>query len=176
MSIAFMPDKFIVLYSSIFTVDIIFPEMKHKIMAFAFFFGLFLSCNSKTALPIRLNGTWKLVSGTTITKGVASTTDYTKETSMIKIINDAHFAFLKHDLNSPKDSSNHFDAGGGSYALTGDQYTEHLDYYNDRNWEGKTFHFTVSIKDDTLVQRGIEKVENAGIDREIIERYVRIKK
>jgi hypothetical protein len=120
-----------------------------------------------------MNGTWRLVSGTTITRGVSSFTDYTKETGMIKIINDTHFAFLKHDLNSPKDSSNHFDAGGGSYTLAGDKYVEHLDYYSDKNWEGKTFSFTVNIRNDTLEQRGIEKVEGAGIDREIIERYVR---
>lgn len=94
---------------------------------------------------------------------------------MIKIINENHFAFLKHDLNSPKDPSNHFDAGGGPYTLTGDQYTEHLDYYSDRNWEGKTFTFTVSVHNDTLIQQGREKVEKENIDRIIIEKYSRIK-
>lgn len=136
-------------------------------------FLLLLSCHSQTASVLRLNGTWRLVTGITITKGDSVVTDYTKDARMIKIINDNHFAFLKHDLNSPKDSSNHFDAGGGSYTLTGDQYTEHLDYYGDRNWEGKTFTFTVGIRNDTLIQRGIEKVEKAGIDREIIEKYIR---
>jgi hypothetical protein len=135
-----------------------------------------LSCNSQPDATLHLNGTWRLVSGTTITKGVSTVTDYTKESTMIKIINDTHFAFLKHDLNSPKDSSNHFDAGGGSYTLAGDKYTEHLDYYVDRNWEGKTFPFTVSISNDTLIQRGMEKVEQENIDREIIERYVRVQK
>jgi len=140
---------------------------------------LLASCNSRPAAPapvtasVPIVGTWRLVSGTTITKGVSSVTDYAKDVSMIKIINGTHFAFLKHDLNSPKDSTNHFDAGGGSYTLSGDQYTEHLDYYSDRNWEGKTFQFTVSISNDTLIQRGLEKVEKEGIDREIIERYVR---
>ena len=125
---------------------------------------------------LSVEGTWKLLSGTTITKGVSTLTDYTKEGNMIKIINGSHFAFLKHDLNPPKDSSNHFDAGGGSYTLEGNKYTEHLDYYVDRNWEGKTFDFTVSISNDTLIQRGLEKVEKEGIDREIIERYVRVAK
>ena len=136
--------------------------------------GFLLSCNTQPA-SIRLNGTWQLLSATTITKGVASVTDYTKGQRMIKIINDSHFAFLRHDLNAPKDSSNHFDGGGGSYSITGDQYTEHLDYYADRNWEGKPFTFTVSINKDTLVQRGIEKVENEGIERVIIEKYIRVK-
>jgi hypothetical protein len=123
----------------------------------------------------RINGTWRLLSGTTITKGVSSVTDYTKDQSMIKIINDTHFAFLKHRLNEPKDSSNQFDAGGGSYTLNGDQYTEHLDYYVDKNWEGKPFTFTVSITGDTLIQKGLEKVESENIDRVIIEKYLRIK-
>jgi hypothetical protein len=150
--------------------------MKYKLLTLLSLSGLLVSCNPQPSTAPHLNGTWRLVSGTTITKGVSTVTDYTKESTMIKIINDTHFAFLKHDVNSPKDSSNHFDAGGGSYTLTGDQYTEHLDYYVDRNWEGKTFPFTVSISNDTLIQRGMEKVEAANIDREIIERYVRVQK
>lgn len=137
-----------------------------------------MSCQDKStkeSAGLQLNGTWQLLSGTTITKGVREVTDYTKDQRMIKIINDTHFAFLKHTLNTAKDSVNHFDGGGGSYTLTGDQYTEHLDYYADKNWEGKTFTFTVSIKGDTLVQRGMEKVEKSNIDREIIEKYLRVK-
>ncbi|MES1159402.1 MAG: hypothetical protein ABUM51_01475 [Bacteroidota bacterium] len=141
--------------------------------------NLLLSCNPKSkedpSTALRLNGTWQLVSGTTITKGVPTVTDYTKDQKMIKIINDSHFAFLRHDTNPPKDSTNHFDAGGGSYTLVGDQYTEHLDFYSSRNWEGGTFKFTVSIQNDTLVQKGLEKVEKENVDREIIEKYVRVK-
>jgi len=137
--------------------------------------GFLLSFTISKTSAIHLNGTWALVSGTTITKGVSTVTDYTKDQQMIKIINDTHFAFLKHDLNTKKDSSNHFDAGGGSYTLKGDQYTEHLDFYADKNWEAKTFNFTVTIKGDTLIQKGIEKVENENIDRIIIEKYIRLK-
>ena len=125
--------------------------------------------------PVRLNGTWQLISGTTITKGISTFTDYTKNQCMIKIINDTHFAFLKHNLVTAKDSSNHFDAGGGSYTLKGDQYTEHLDYYADKNWENKPFTFTVSFKNDTLIQKGLEKVDKENINRVIIEKYVRLK-
>ncbi|WP_428329766.1 hypothetical protein [Mucilaginibacter sp.] len=141
--------------------------------------AIFASCNTKPqkddTAGISLNGTWQLVSGTTITKGVSVFTDYTKDQSMIKIINGTHFAFLKHNLHTQKDSSNKFDAGGGSYTLVGDKYTEHLDYYVDKNWEGKAFDFTVSIKNDTLIQKGLEKVEKENIDRVIIEKYVKVK-
>ena len=143
-------------------------NLKHVLLLSTAIF--ILSCNDSS---IKLNGTWQLVSGTTITKTDTVTTDYTKDQSMIKIINDTHFAFLKHNLKN--DSVSGFDAGGGRYDLHNDQYTEHLDYYNDKNWEGKTFDFTVSISHDTLTQQGIEKVEASGIDRKIIEKYVKIK-
>ena len=152
--------------------------MQLRIIAFLFTCSL-LSCKEdakkELTLSIPLVGTWQLISGTTITGGVSSFTDYTKDQRMIKIINNSHFSFLKHDLHRPKDSANNFDAGGGSYSLAGDQYTEHLDYYKDRNWEGKTFTFTVAINNDTLIQRGLEKVEKEGVDREIIEKYIRAK-
>src|SRR5476651_137774 len=148
--------------------------MKNKIALLLLSVALLLSFSYKNTPVIRLNGTWQLVSGVTITKGVSSFTDYSKNQRMIKIINDTHFAFLKHDLRTRKDSSNHFDAGGGSYTLKGDQYTEHLDYYSDKNWEDKAFNFTVRLKGDTLIQQGLEKVENEGIDRIIIEKYVKV--
>lgn len=129
--------------------------------------------NEPAQVPIV--GTWQLLSATTVENGKRTETDYTKGRSMIKIINDTHFAFLNHQLDMTKDSSNHFDGGGGKYLLKGDEYTEFLDFYKDRNWEGKSFHFKVSIKNDTLIQTGIEKVEAAGVDRTIIEKYIKIK-
>jgi hypothetical protein len=138
------------------------------------FITLLGSC-TENRKGIPLEGTWRLMTGTTITKGVSTVTDYSKDQSMIKIINGNHFAFLRHKLNVARDSSNQFDAGGGSYTLNGDQYTEHLDYYSDKAWEGKSFQFSVSIHNDTLVQKGLEKVENENIDREIIEKYIRVK-
>ena len=122
------------------------------------------------SLPIQ--GTWKLLTGTLIEKGATTITDYTKDLSFIKIINETHFAFLMHDTR--KDSTN-FSAGGGRYELNGDKYTEHLEYCNAKEWEGHDFHFTVTIKGDTLVQQGIEKIEAEGIDRMNIEKYVRVK-
>jgi len=123
---------------------------------------------------IKMVGTWQLITHTEITKGNSVVTDY-KNTPFIKIINDTHFAFLTHQINTPKDSSNHFDAGGGVYTLQGNKYTEHLDYYIDKNWEGKSFDFTVTMKNDTLIQQGLEKVEKENIDRIIIEKYLRLK-
>lgn len=124
-------------------------------------------------LPI--TGTWKLIRGTLIEKGDTVVTDYTKDRSFIKMINATHFSFITHDLRQGKDSTASFGAGAGKYSLKGDQYTEHLEYCNAREWEGHDFSFTVTIHNDTLVQRGIEKIESAGINRLNIEEYVRLK-
>lgn len=140
---------------------------------------LFCACGGETKkeeggeLSESLVGTWKLLSGTLIEKGDTSVTDYTKNISFVKIINGSHFAFLKHSTS--KDSAANYDSGGGKYTLRDSSYTEHLAYCNEREWEGHDFTFTISLKNDTLIQRGIEKVEKAGIDRLNIEKYVRVK-
>jgi len=140
-----------------------------------------VSCKSKTSgngsAPISkpVIGTWKLLTGTLIEKNDTTITDYTKNISFIKIINNSHFAFLQHDLKKGKDSAAVFVSGGGRYSLTDTLYTEHLEYCSAREWEGNDFTFTVTINNDTLIQRGIEKVESAGINRVNIEKYVRVK-
>jgi hypothetical protein len=134
------------------------------------------SCNEKK--PIEKNsvtGTWKLLEATVIEKGDTTITDYTKGRSFIKIINDTHFSFLQHDLNGGKDSTASFTAGGGSYSLQGNKYTEHLEYCNAREWEGHDFIFTVKLRGDTLVQSGEEKIESQGISRLNTEKYTRVK-
>lgn len=122
-----------------------------------------------------LIGTWQLLKGTLIENGDTTVTDYTKNVSFIKIINNTHFAFLQHDLNKGKDSAGVFVAGGGPYTLKDSVYTEHLQYCSAREWEGHDFPFTITIKNDTLTQTGIEKVETLGVNRLNIERYVRVK-
>lgn len=138
-----------------------------------------LACQSRTATPQEANaggitGTWRLLSGTLIEKGDTTTTDYSKGISFIKIINKSHFAFMQHDLNKGKDSAAVFAAGGGTYTYHDGRYTEHLEYCSAREWEGHQFDFTISIKGDTLVQRAVEAVKEAGINRENIETYVRL--
>lgn len=136
------------------------------------------SCNtqSQTAKDERppVEGTWKLLRGTLIENGDTTITDYTKNTSFIKIINDDHFAFLQH--NPDKDSATGFSAGGGAYSLRDSSYTEHLEYCSAKEWEGNDFSFIITIHNDTLIQRGVEKVEKAGVNRINTEMYVRLKK
>ena len=127
----------------------------------------------KIAKEVSLKGTWKLLSATVIEKGDTIITDYTKDRSFIKIINDTHFSFLNHSLR--KDTTD-FSAGGGTYNLDGNSYTEHLEYCSAKEWEGHDFPFTVTITGDTLVQSGVEKIESQGINRINTEKYIRYKK
>src|SRR6188768_2808535 len=139
-----------------------------------------LSCNEKskkadTSSTLPLQGTWQLISETKIETTDTTFAEFDKNQRMIKIINNTHFSFLRHDLNKGKDSTATFVAGGGTYELKGNEYSEHLDYCSAREWEGNSFHFTVAIQNDTLVQSGREKIEGTGIDRIIIEKYFRVK-
>lgn len=141
------------------------------------FMVLLAACEAKKS-PSPIVGTWRLISGTLIEKGDTTITLYAGDKKFIKIINDTHFAFTAHDLVKGKDSATAmFSSGAGTYTLLSDSlYTEHLEFCSDRAWENNDFHFTVTIRNDTLVQSGVEKVEGAGVDRLNIERYVREKK
>jgi hypothetical protein len=143
------------------------------------FCAFLISCSNETAkdnsIQKKLIGTWKLIKGTLIEKGDTTITDYTRNTSFIKIINDTHFAFLQHDLKTGKDSAAVFVAGGGRYSLKDSSYTEHLEYCSAREWEGNDFPFTITITNDTLVINGVEKVDSIGVNRINIEKYTRLK-
>jgi hypothetical protein len=131
------------------------------------------ACEKKSELG--LIGTWQLVSATSTEKDSTFST-FNPKVQMIKIINPTHFAFLSHDLSNGKDSTTAaFTAGGGKYTLKDSVYTEFLEYFIDRQWEGHKFEFVVKIQNDTLTQQGVEKLENLGIDRIIVEKYIRLK-
>ena len=132
------------------------------------------SCKPAATKENKIQGTWKLLSGTLIEKGDTTVTSYSTNLSFIKIINEDHFAFMQHDLNKGKDSAAAFSAGGGAYTLTDSTYTEQLEYCSAREWEGNKFVFTVSISNDTLVQSGIEKIDSRGVNRLNLEKYVRL--
>ena len=125
-------------------------------------------------LPLPIVGTWQLIAATSTEKDSTYST-FNPATRMIKIISPTHFAFFNHDLQMGKDSATaSYNAGGGTYTLVDSLYTEHLEYFNVREWEGHRFQFVVSVRHDTLVQQGLEKIESLGIERTIVETYQRI--
>jgi hypothetical protein len=143
---------------------------------FGFFFVQIVFCSCQKQPPSSLEGTWELVSATSTEKDSTFST-FNSKVKMIKIINPSHFAFLSHDITNAKDSARvAYSAGGGTYTLIDDSlYTENLEYFIDPQWENHRFEFVIKIQNDTLVQKGVEKLEKLGIDRVIVEKYKKIK-
>jgi len=115
-----------------------------------------------------------LIKAETIEQGDTTVTFPSEGIDMIKMFNESHFAFFNHDLMKGQDTSKViFVAGAGTYTLNGQDYHERLDYCSARGWEGHEFDFTIELREDTLIQRGIEEIDSLGVNREIIEWYVR---
>ena len=93
-------------------------------------------------------------------------------TTFIKIINKTHFSFFNQEIKGNKN----FYSGAGSYVLEGEKYTETLAFTTIEAIKNHQFSFKVIIKGDTLIQSGIEKVKAAGINRFIIEKYIKLNK
>lgn len=150
-----------------------------KILTFSLSIGILaISCQVEDQIikpkSVGITGTWKLLSGTIIQGTDTTITDYTVNQDVIKIINESHFAFLRHDLG--KDSIPVFVSGGGKCDVDSINYTEHLDFCNYREWENNSFEFKYTIIGDTLTTIGTEKVESINVNRLNIERYIRLKK
>lgn len=146
------------------------------ILSLLLFLALFASCQTtpEQKPPIPLIGTWELISATSTEKDSTFST-FNPKHKMIKIITPTHFAFFLHDLTMGKDTATAaYSGGGGTYTLVDSTYTEHLEYFNNREWEDHKFSFTVTVKNDTFTQQGVEKLEKLGIDRVIVERYKRV--
>lgn len=144
--------------------------------------GVFSSCkqvekSEDKAEGSPIVGTWRLISNVMITKGdtVVAYPLKGKDQLMLKMYNNSHFSFFNHDLKQGKIPGPVYDSGAGTYKLAGNDYSEHLEFCNYREWENHDFKFKLSIRNDTLVQRGIEKIDSLNVNREIIETYVRLK-
>ena len=118
----------------------------------------------------QIEGSWKLVYADIFENDSLQIKDL-GNTDFIKIINRTHFAFFNQD----RGSSENFMAGGGSYTFDGKSYKETLNFIASPDYRGHVFPFEVEIKGDSLIQKGHEKLEEAGLDRYIVEKYIRIK-
>ncbi|QQY81241.1 hypothetical protein JJL45_09895 [Tamlana sp. s12] len=134
------------------------------ILAFTFF-----NCK-KNRSANDISGTWKMVYAEIIENDLTTVKDLS-HTEFIKIINDSHFAFFNQDLTNDEN----FYGGGGTYLLNGDDYQEVLSYTSAKHFKDHKFSFKVQFKGDTLIQTGLEHIKEAGINRVITEKYLRLK-
>lgn len=146
-----------------------------KIWIGIFAISIIAACQQQKPAGHPLTGTWKLLSGSLTENGNTTVTDYTKDKSFIKIINEDHFSFMGHDLVKGKDSAAFYTSGGGKYTLKDSLYTEFLEYCSAREWENNKFEFIISFHGDTLIQQGIEKVAGTNVNRLNVEKYIRLR-
>jgi hypothetical protein len=118
-----------------------------------------------------IEGTWKMTYAEIRENDSVQVKDL-DSTDFIKIINKSHFAFF----NQERGTQDNFTAGAGTYTFDGSNYVENLEFINYMDYRGHSFSFDVEIKGDSLIQKGYEKIEASGIDRYILEKYIRIKK
>ena len=116
-----------------------------------------------------IEGTWKMIYAETVENDSLQVKELTK-TEFIKIINESHFGFFNQNITNAEE----YYSGSGTYTLNGDQYTETLKFTSVNSIRNHEFPFTIAIIGDTLIQSGTEVVKAAGIDRKIIEKYIRL--
>jgi hypothetical protein len=117
------------------------------------FLGLIIVVSSVTFAPTqgkaieqnKIEGTWELVS-----RDVGNFSERMRE---IKLISPKHFVWVVYDIKKRKPLF----TGGGSYTLTGESYTEHMDFMDGKGAEalvGKDQVFTLKIDGEILVLSG----------------------
>ena len=144
--------------------------MKKTILFSTITLLIFTSCKNSKTTENTINGSWKLIYNEIKEADSIQVKDVSKS-DFIKIINDSHFSFI----NQPKDTLGDFYAGAGTYTFDGENYIETLQFIEYKAIRNHQFKFKARISGDTLIQYGKEKVEAANMDREIVEKYLRIK-
>jgi hypothetical protein len=132
--------------------------------------------------PRSLEGTWELVAA----RNVPADPNFSlAKTRQIKIITKTHFAFLSQDRLPAKPTAaqlaaaaKSFNAGGGTYKLEGDAYTEHIEFFVVPKFVGASITFKVKWEGDEWIQTGTLPLKALGLsdqDVQIEERYRRVK-
>ena len=93
-----------------------------------------------------------------------SGTDYDRS---IMMNSRTHTLWISQDT-SQKDG--HY-SGGGRYTLEGDKYTEHIEFFYDPKWIGKSVTYTFKVKGDTMIVSGIHPLKKWGFAEYDDERY-----
>ena len=142
-----------------------------------------LGCTQQKASP--LEGAWELVDAKYTPADPAISLSRYRQ---IKILTGTHWAFLSQDRSAPKMTSwndaellaaaKTFSAGGGTYTLQGDAYTEHVEFFNTPNFVGASLKFKIKWDGDEWIQTGTLPLKALGMgdkDMELYERYRRVK-
>lgn len=131
---------------------------------------MLLGCSSEQ--NNKVEGTWRLVSGTS--KTADSTYDYSRMGyDGMKMICDRHFMFVGRYVQNGDTAYNY---GGGTFTLEGNNYTEVLRYFPVKSMVGDTLSYDVQVRNDTLIQKGPKKTgKYKDVTWELYEVYTKAK-
>lgn len=104
-----------------------------------------------------IEGAWELLSGQPLPEGARD----------IKLLSGGRFMFAAYD----RKSGALLYAAGGTYALAGRRYTEHMEFASEEIADliGHDQSFTIEVEGDTLTQRG-----TLSNGRPLLEQFRRI--
>jgi hypothetical protein len=134
----------------------------------------------------RLEGAWELIEAKYTPPDPAYALT---EWRQIKVITKTHWAYLSQKRSSPKltgltndaellAAAKAFGAGGGTYTLDGDVYTEHIEFFSAPNYVSVSVPYKIKWEGDEWIQTGTFPMKSLGLgdrDQELYERYRRAK-
>jgi hypothetical protein len=139
-----------------------------------FALGLLMLCAGSTVYaqgPTSLSGTWEMRSGKWVLGGQENTLPGNLSGGQLKTYSNGHFLFVGQTKSGP-DVQNNF--GGGTYTLKGEDYAETLTYHVAPALVGRTLHFKLVVKGDTMTLTGPVSTEDQKVlGGTLTEVYVR---
>ena len=133
----------------------------------------FLGAQSIQTHPFE--GNWELLSstGTVVEKGELININFKKDANnkSMKLIHGNYFMFVGQEMTNGVASSHY---GYGTYTFKDNIYTEHIIYISGEAFAGKTPSYEMTVKGDTLIQKGPLKIGDFKDSKtEFTETYVR---
>lgn len=123
------------------------------------FAGILAGCTqssnevSDSPEPVSLEGSWKIVAQIDHDSGQTDWEDFGSGLIYQKHLTPTHFTWFSYN---PEDDVLE-GAGGGSYTLEGNTYTEHIEFFHpaDAGYVGQSIVFTAEVDGDTWIHRGM---------------------
>ena len=117
-------------------------------------------------------GTWELQAGKWAMGGQELSLPGNLSGSQLKTYSKGHFLFVGQLKSGPSDTQGNF--GGGTYSLNGEDYAETLVYHSAQALVGKTLHFKLVVKGNTMTLTGpVTPDDQKIIGGTLTEVYVR---
>jgi hypothetical protein len=120
----------------------------------------------------KLNGTWKIVSEEIIRNGESNIKFKNENDGGLKTWSDSYFMFISNTKIGNQNSSSY---GAGTYELSGNNYTENIQYHVAPNFRNISLKLNLEMKGDTLIQ--VYPCDDSfyyDINNCVIQKYVRV--